>query len=93
MSNKQEQLKKIKARLEEIEPILNKTFKTSEELNSHVKKNKILYEEGRDLYNQIQKIENELMTPEEKERKKKVDLFLELKAKGEPFDLTEFESM
>ena len=86
MNDRHEQLKKIKTRLEQIEPILNKTFKTSKELNDHIKENKKLYEEGKSLFEQIQQLEWELMTPEEKEQREKYLRFLQLKAKGEPFD-------
>lgn len=86
MDNKGEKIKKLKIRLEEIEPILNKRFKTSKELHSHMEKNKKIYEEGKNLFAQIQQLEWELMTPEEKEEREKYLRFLELKAKGEPFD-------
>jgi hypothetical protein len=33
------------------------------------------------------------MSPEEQEKAKKKKRFLELKAKGEPFDLSEFEDL
>lgn len=86
MDNKEEQIKKLKNRLEEIEPILNKKFKTSKELHSYMEKNKTLYEEGKNLFAHIQQLEWELMTPEEQEKQKKIERFLELKAKGDPFD-------
>lgn len=82
MNNKQEQLKKLKIRLEEIEPILNKTFKTSKELNSYVEKNKELYEEGKNLFDQIQQLEWELMSPEERAKEEETLRLMKLKREG-----------
>ena len=82
MNDRHKQLKKIKTRLEQIEPILNKTFKTSKELNDHIKKNKKLYEEGKSLFEQIQQLEYELKTPEEKEEHDEYLRKLQLKSEG-----------
>lgn len=44
--NDKEKLEDLKKNLKDIEPILSKTFKTSQELYSHLTINKKLYEEG-----------------------------------------------
>jgi archaellum component FlaC len=90
IKNKIEQLKND---LKVLDPIVEKRFKTSKELNDYVEKNKDAYQKANDIYKQIQQLEYELMTPKEKEKYEKGMLFLELKAKGEPFDLSEFEDL
>lgn len=82
MDNKQNELDKLKSRLKEIEPILNKAFKTSEQLNHHVEQNKEVYNEGKVIYERIQQLEWELMSPEEQEREEEVLKRMKLKREG-----------
>ncbi len=91
--DKQKEILKLEKRLEEIEPIINKSFKTEQELKKHVELNKSFYEEAKIIHNQIQQIEYELLSPKEKQKYDKKMKFLALKAKGEPFDLTEFDDL
>lgn len=72
MENKKDLLEKLKARLKSIEPIITKSFKTSEELKKYRDKNMGFYEEGKNLFEQIRQLEWELMTPEEKAKKLEV---------------------
>jgi predicted DNA-binding ArsR family transcriptional regulator len=82
MNNQNEQLHRLQKRLEEIEPILSKTFNTDKELNAYLEKNKSLYEEGKSLYEQIQQLEWELMTPEEREKREEHLKLMKLKREG-----------
>lgn len=91
--DKQKEILKLEKRLREIEPIINKSFKTEPELKKHVELNKSLYEEAKSIHNQIQQLEYELLSPKEKQKEDKKMKFLALKAKGEPFDLTEFDDL
>ena len=86
-------IEELKVKLKEFDPIVEKRFKTSKELQNHVQKYKEIYQKAHDIGEQIQKLEYELMTPKEKEKYDKGMRFLELKAKGEPFDLSEFEDL
>ncbi len=82
MDVKKQTIAKFKARLEEIKPTLNKRFKTSKELNNHIEKHKKLYEEGKDLYDKIQQLEWELMTPEERKREEEILQLMKQKREG-----------
>ena len=93
MKKKQKTLKQLKKRFKELKPITTKGFKTSKELQNYKKKNIQLFEEYYEIGEKILQLEWELMSPEEQEKQKKRDKFLELKSKGEPFDLSEFEDL
>ena len=87
------QLQKLLSRNKILKPIVFVGFNTEKELMAH--RNKISKERD-EYYNNLEKIQQlewELMSPEEQERQKKIDKFLELKSKGEPFDLSEFEDL
>lgn len=90
MENKKQLLKKIIERNEKLKSIVFVGFNTEKELLDYRKK--IAKERDEYFNNQekIQQLEWELMTTEEKEERKKYLRFLELKGKGEPFDLEEF---
>lgn len=90
---KQKEILKLEKRLKEIEPIINKSFKTEQELKKHVELNKSIYEEAKIIHNQIQQLEYELLSPQEKQKHDKKMKFLALKAKGEPFDFAEFDDL
>ena len=91
--DKKAKIEQLRKRLKEIEPILNKTFNTNRDIKRHVKKNKNLYDEGRSIFEEIEQLEWELMSPEEQKKAEKRDRFLTLKAKGESFDLEEFDDL
>lgn len=86
MENKKELLEKLIKRNEELKPIIFVGFNTDKELLEYRKKIKKERDEYYDNQEKIQQLEYELMTPEEKEAREKYLRFLELKAKGEPFD-------
>ena len=93
MENKKEKLQQLIKRNNELKPIVTQGFKTDMELNIFEKKNKIIFNEYYNNLDEIQQFEFELMTPKEKEKAEKRDRFLELKAKGEPFDISEFDDL
>ncbi len=84
--NKQKELQKLQKRNEELKPIVFKSFKTEKELDNYSKKIYTEIDEYYDNQEQIQQLEWELMTPEEQEEQRKLEHFLKLKAKGDPFD-------
>ncbi len=86
MENKKQLLERLKKRNEELKPIVFKSFKTEKELLNHRKKITKKRDEYYDNQEQIQQLEWELMTPEEQEEQRKLEHFLKLKAKGDPFD-------
>lgn len=91
--NKKEELQKLQKRMVEVKPIVSKGFPTDKELDDYKKKNQNIFNEYYFLFEQIQKLEYELMTPEEQKRYDKGMEFLRLKAKGEPFDFDEFDDL
>ncbi len=82
MDNKKEELKKLKLRFEELKPITTKGFKTDEELDKFEKKNKKTFDEYYDLGEQIEQLEWELKTPEEKAQYLKEEEISKLKREG-----------
>ena len=86
MVNNKEKLEKILKRNEELKPIVFKSFKTEKELDNYSKKIQKEINEYYDNLEKIEKLEWELMTSKEREEKEKYLRFLELKAKGAPFD-------
>ena len=93
MENKKDILEQLKKRNEELKPKIFKDYKTVKELNNYRNKNITIFQEYNSNQEQIEQLEYDLMSPEEQEKWKKRDRFLELKAKGEPFDLSEFEDL
>ena len=91
--SKKEILQQKKNRIEKIKPIIQKGFSTDKELDKHIKNNKSIFDEYDKLFIEIEQLEWELMTPEEQKKAEKRDRFLTLKAKGEPFDLEEFNDL
>ena len=82
MENKKEELQKLKNRMAEIKPIVSKGFKTSKELQSYKKKNQTIYNEYYQLFKQIQQLEWELMTPEERKAEEETIEKMKLKREG-----------
>jgi len=65
MVDKKNELERLSKRLKTIEPLITKTFKTSKELHTYREENDELYKEGKELFDKIQALEFDLMTPEE----------------------------
>lgn len=82
--NNKEKLEHLQARLKEIEPIITRSFKTSKEVNAYYEKNKDLYIEGKKLFDEIQQLKLELMTPKERAEYEENMRLLKLKAEGKP---------
>ncbi|HEX8574729.1 MAG TPA: hypothetical protein VF677_00390 [Flavobacterium sp.] len=82
--NNVEKLKHLQARLKEIEPTITRSFKTSKELNIYYEKNKDLYKEGKKLFDEIQTLQLELMTPKERAEYEENMRLLKLKAERKP---------
>lgn len=93
MENKKEKLRELIKRNNELKPIVTQGFKTDKELDNFEKKNKIIFNEYYDNLDEIEQLKWELMTPNEREKAEKRDRFLELKAKGEPFDISEYDDL
>ena len=93
MENKNIKIEELEKRLEELRSITKKSFDSSLQLKEHVDSNKQFYEEAREIHQQIENLKYESMTPKEKEKAEKRERFLELKAKGEPFDISEFDDL
>ncbi len=91
--DKKEILQQKKNRIEEIKPIICKSFPSDKELDKYIKKNQLVFDEYDELFIEIEQLEWELMSPEEQKKAEKRDRFLTLKAKGEPFDLDEFDDL
>lgn len=81
MENKKQLLENLKKRFEELKPIATKGFKTDRELDKYEKENKKIFDEYYDLGEQIEQLEWELMTPEE--RKAEEELLEKMKLKRE----------
>ncbi len=79
-------IQELKIKLKELDPIIEKRFKTKKELQEYVEKNNEIYKKANEIHMKIQQLEWELMTPEEQEEQRKLEHFLKLKAKGDPFD-------
>jgi hypothetical protein len=93
MSSKNEKLIKLVKRNESLKAIIFKEFESEEEHNNYRKSITNEREEYFNNMEEIEQLELELMTPEERKRHEKQMRFLALKAKGEPFDLDEFDDM
>jgi len=84
----------LKNRNNELTPIISKKFKPfTGELKKYKEKKHKIFEEYHKNRDEIEQLEWELMTPEEQKKAEKRDRFLTLKAKGEPFDLEEFNDL
>ena len=93
MENRKRKLQKLIKRNEELKFIVFVEFNTEKELLVHRKKISKERNEYYDNYEEIEQLVWELMTPEEQKKAEKRDRFLTLKAKGEPFDLEEFNDL
>ncbi len=80
MKNKLKALTEMKNRLNELQPVVSKGFKTDEELSNYKKENELLFNEYYNLYKQIEQMNWELMSPEQKERK--LEVVNKIKAKS-----------
>jgi len=79
MEDKRQKLNYLKNRFEELKIITTKGFQTSKELQIFKMNNIKIFEEYYDLGEQIQELELELMTPEE--RKEEEELVAKMKIK------------
>ena len=79
MEDKRQKLNYLKNRFEELKIITTKGFQTSKELQIFKMNNIKIFEEYYDLGEQIQELELELMTPEE--RKVEEELVAKMKIK------------
>ncbi|WP_158961586.1 hypothetical protein [Myroides fluvii] len=82
MMDKHKKIKELKEQLGELDPIVEKRFNSSKELKRHVEKYKNVYQKAHDLFEQIQQLEWDLMTPEEQEREKEVLRLMKEKREG-----------
>jgi uncharacterized protein YaaN involved in tellurite resistance len=80
--NIKKKIEELKVKLKEFDPIVEKRFKTSKELQSHVQKYKEIYQKAHDIGEQIEQLEWELMTPEERAREEEVLRLMKLKREG-----------
>ena len=65
----------LKLELKKLESITEQRFKTSKELQNHVRKYESVFQKATDLEKQIKQLEWELMTPEEMKNKKNTFVF------------------
>jgi len=82
MMDKHKKIKELKEQLAELDPIVEKRFNSSKELKIHVEKYKNVYQKAHDLFEQIQQLEWELLTPEEQEGEKEVLRLMKEKREG-----------
>lgn len=82
MENKKKLLKELIDRNEELKPIVFKSFKTEEELNSYSSKIEDEIEEYYTNLDKIELLERELMTPEEWEKEDALLLMMKKKREG-----------
>ena len=75
-------LQEKEKRMVELKPIVFKGFKTSEELKLYLKKIKKYCDEYDALFQEIQQLKWELMTPEEREQYLKEEEISKLKREG-----------
>lgn len=80
--NNQQRLKELMARNEELKPIVFKSFKNSEQLSEHNKKNKTLVDEYYSNQEEIKKLKLEVMTPEERKKEEEIIRLMKLKREG-----------
>lgn len=80
--NINKKIEELKSELKKLEPITEKRFKTSKELQQHVRKYEHVYEKANDLEKQIEQLEWELMTPEERKKEEEIIEKMKLKREG-----------
>jgi hypothetical protein len=80
-----EKLIELNTRLNKLKTITSKEFKTSKALQKHVEENKHAYEEAHEIHKQIDQLEWDLLTPEEKARKEEIRRLAKLKREGKLF--------
>lgn len=82
MENKKQLLQQLKKRFEELKPITTKGFKTDRELDRYENKHKKIFKEYYDIGEQIEQLEWELMTPEERAKEEEILRLMKLKREG-----------
>lgn len=72
----------LKSELKKLDPITEKRFKTSKELEAHFKKYESEYKKANDLEKQIEQLKWKLMTPEEQKEELAIVEKMKLKREG-----------
>lgn len=75
-------IEELKSELKKLESITEKRFKTSKELQIYLKKHESEYKKANDLEKQIEQLEWELMTPEERKKEEEIIEKMKLKREG-----------
>ncbi len=73
---------RLKLVLKKLDPIVSKTFKTSEELNLYTAQNLDAYNLASETFQEIQKLKWEIMTPEQRQKEKEITHKMKLKREG-----------
>ncbi|WP_374444279.1 hypothetical protein [Epilithonimonas sp.] len=82
MENIKQKLENLIKRNEELKPLIFKNYKTTKELDDYRKKNIKIFQEFNDNQEQIQQLEWELMTPEERKAEEELVEKMKLKREG-----------
>lgn len=82
MENNKQLLEKLQKRNEELKPIVFKSFETEKELDNYSKKIQKEIDEYYGNQEKIEKLEWELMTPEERKKEEEVMEKMKLKREG-----------
>ena len=77
-------LQEKEKRMAELKPIISKGFSTDKELDLYIKKNKKYFDEYDALFQEIQQLKYELMTPKEREEYDEYRRLSKLRAEGKP---------
>ncbi len=76
-------VQKLKLELEQLQPIVSQKFETKEELRDHILQHQDIFNKARKLYEQIEELERELMTPEEQKKEDELLRLMKKKRQGE----------
>lgn len=79
---KKDELQKLQQRMSEIKPIVSKGFRTDKEIDDYKKKNQKVFNEYYQLFEKIEQLEWELMTPEERKKEEEIIEKMKLKREG-----------
>lgn len=82
MKKTKENLEKLKKINKELKPIIFKSFDTMEELRKYKERKKEVFAEYFENQEQIEKLEWDLMTPEEQKKEEEVLRLMKLKREG-----------
>ncbi|GGC82398.1 hypothetical protein GCM10011508_07160 [Flavobacterium lutivivi] len=79
---KRYKLYKLNKKLKKLEPIVNKKFKTSKELNHYRQKNIQSYDLAESIFKETEKLRWELMTTKQRQKEKEISHLMKLKREG-----------